>query len=289
MRISYHLPILYSANIRLILALPRPKVLKRLLPILPTLGVDQVLLTGATKVERAYWANALLHDRHRDTIEQLLVQGLEQSTDTRMPSVVCSKSFKAVLALVSGAVEPGALYGFTVLVGGCDEGGDGGGGGGGQVEEGTGTSGLINEVYKEIERNDDNKNNSKTNKNTIQHILQQHIPGPQEIQLYAHPGAATALSPEVITHALTTAGVPTVDQLTVDQPPPRLTVIIGPEGGWSVEELSMLESAGCLGVSLGARVMTTPTAVVAVVAAAAAMRGLAMEMAEGSKEEDHDK
>jgi 16S rRNA U1498 N3-methylase RsmE len=42
-------------TVDLILALPRPQKLKRLLPIISSLGVDNIYLIGAKKVEKDYF------------------------------------------------------------------------------------------------------------------------------------------------------------------------------------------------------------------------------------------
>jgi len=68
----------------LLLALPRPKVLKRLWAPLASLGVRRILLTNAAKVERNYFDTHWLQPEH---YEPLLIEGLEQAGDTRMPEV----------------------------------------------------------------------------------------------------------------------------------------------------------------------------------------------------------
>lgn len=54
--------------------------------------------------------------------------------------------------------------------------------------------------------------------------------------------------------------------------PPRLTILIGPEGGWSEEELSNLSAAGARPVGLGPHVLRTETAAVAGLAFLQAVR-----------------
>ena len=46
----------------LVLAPPRPRVMKRLLPQLATLGVGTVVLVGAKKVEKDFWGATLLKE-----------------------------------------------------------------------------------------------------------------------------------------------------------------------------------------------------------------------------------
>ncbi len=50
-------------------------------------------------------------------------------------------------------------------------------------------------------------------------------------------------------------------------------ILIGPEGGWSEEELVACQTAGCDGVTLGPRVLRTETAGLAVLAAMQALWG----------------
>ena len=55
---------------------------------------------------------------------------------------------------------------------------------------------------------------------------------------------------------------------------PRITLAIGPEGGWSPEEEQMAEAAGWIPVSLGTRILRTPTAAVAGLALLASWRDI---------------
>lgn len=54
-----------------------------------------------------------------------------------------------------------------------------------------------------------------------------------------------------------------------------LALLVGPEGGWSEEELDLVRSYGVCAVSFGPRVLRTETAGVALMAAVAAMKGWA--------------
>jgi RsmE family RNA methyltransferase len=78
----------------LILALPRPKVLQRLWAQLAAIGIGHVALTNAEKVERDYFdAHAVTPAIYRP----LLVEGLQQARDTRVPTVSIHKQFRAVV------------------------------------------------------------------------------------------------------------------------------------------------------------------------------------------------
>ena len=57
--------------------------------------------------------------------------------------------------------------------------------------------------------------------------------------------------------------------------PGRALVAVGPEGGWTDDELALLESHGFRRLSLGPRILKTETAAVALLAAIGAATGLA--------------
>jgi RsmE family RNA methyltransferase len=80
-----------SAGIDLILALPRPLVMKRLLAPLVSLGINRIFLTNAAKVERDYYGT---HWLSPENYEPLLIEGLEQTGDTRLPEVTIIRRLK---------------------------------------------------------------------------------------------------------------------------------------------------------------------------------------------------
>ncbi len=77
--------------VTLVLALPRPKVLRRLYRTISELGVKQLYLINAFRVEKSYWHSPAL-DGH--TIRDNLILGLEQCKDTVLPEVHLRKLFK---------------------------------------------------------------------------------------------------------------------------------------------------------------------------------------------------
>ena len=66
----------------LVLAPPRPRVMKRLLPQLATLGVGTIVLVGAKKVEKDFWGATLLKE---ENYRPLLVDGLMQAGTSVVP------------------------------------------------------------------------------------------------------------------------------------------------------------------------------------------------------------
>ena len=78
----------------LLLAMPRPKVMKRLWAQLAALGVGRILITNAEKVERFYFDTHVLEP---DFYRGLLREGLQQARDTRMPVVSVHRELKPLL------------------------------------------------------------------------------------------------------------------------------------------------------------------------------------------------
>jgi RsmE family RNA methyltransferase len=81
-------------NVDLLLAVPRPKVMRRLWAQLAALGVGRIILTNAERVERPYFDTHVLDEA---TYRPLLVEGLQQAGDTRLPLVSIHRQFKVLV------------------------------------------------------------------------------------------------------------------------------------------------------------------------------------------------
>lgn len=75
----------------LVLAVPRPKMLRRLFQTVATLGVPRLILVNSYKVEKSFWQTPFLNP---ESIRQNLILGLEQARDTVLPEVIIEKRFK---------------------------------------------------------------------------------------------------------------------------------------------------------------------------------------------------
>jgi len=75
----------------LILALPRPPMLKRILFSAAMLGVKKMIILNFNRVEKSLWNSSSLKPQ---AIEEQLILGLEQAKDTVMPEVILKKGFK---------------------------------------------------------------------------------------------------------------------------------------------------------------------------------------------------
>ena len=88
----------------LLLAMPRPKMFRRILQHCATLGVAEIILLNSYRVEKSFWQTPFLQP---EVIRENLLLGLEQARDTVLPSVRIEKRFKPFVedqlpALVAG-------------------------------------------------------------------------------------------------------------------------------------------------------------------------------------------
>lgn len=75
----------------LILALPRPKMLRRVFQTVATMGVPKVILVNSYRVEKSFWQTPFLEPA---AIREQLILGLEQARDSVLPEIVIEKRFK---------------------------------------------------------------------------------------------------------------------------------------------------------------------------------------------------
>ena len=154
----------------LVLAPPRPRVMKRLLPQLASLGVGTVVLVGAKKVEKDFWGATLLKE---ENYRPLFVDGLMQAGTSILPRLETRRNFRR----------------------------------------------FVNEELDAL--------------------------FPTANRVVAHPSPAGNPAPR--------GGG-------------RLLLAVGPEGGWTDEEVAFLEVHGFARYSLGPRILRTDTALVSLLA-----------------------
>jgi RsmE family RNA methyltransferase len=75
----------------LIMALPRPKVLKRVLGSAITMGVKKIFLFNSWRVEKSYWQTPLLTP---DKLNEISLTALEQAIDTILPEIILKPRFR---------------------------------------------------------------------------------------------------------------------------------------------------------------------------------------------------
>jgi RsmE family RNA methyltransferase len=78
----------------LLLAVPRPKVMRRLFAQCAALGVHRLMLTNASRVERDYFDTHILAPA---CYRPLLLEGLQQARDTNLPVVSVHRQFRVLV------------------------------------------------------------------------------------------------------------------------------------------------------------------------------------------------
>ena len=76
----------------LLLALPRPIMLKRILSQVTTLGVGRIYIINANRVEKSFWESGILAP---EEYRPHLIHGLEQAVDTRLPDIQIRRHFRS--------------------------------------------------------------------------------------------------------------------------------------------------------------------------------------------------
>ncbi|SDI27611.1 16S rRNA (uracil(1498)-N(3))-methyltransferase [Pseudomonas panipatensis] len=90
----------------LLLALPRPKMLRRVLQTVAAMGVPRLVLLNSYRVEKSFWQTPFLEPA---AIHEQLILGLEQARDTLLPEVIIEKRFKPFVEDRLPAMAAGSL------------------------------------------------------------------------------------------------------------------------------------------------------------------------------------
>ena len=174
----------------LILAPPRPRVMKRLLPQLATMGVGRIFLVGAKKVEKDFWGATLLKP---ENYRPLLIDGLMQAGTSILPTLETRRNFRKFVKEEVDGLWPAAK------------------------------------------------------------------------RIVAHPYGAdsTRIFANVANARESFAGIRSIRE---DSRFEAVLLAVGPEGGWTDEEVALLEERGFARYSLGSRILRTDTATIALLA-----------------------
>jgi 16S rRNA (uracil1498-N3)-methyltransferase len=91
LRINLHREPPPKLPLTLVVALPRPKVVNRVVASAASLGVARLVFINAWKVEKGYWASPKLAP---ENLREQLLLGLEQACDTVLPELHLARLFK---------------------------------------------------------------------------------------------------------------------------------------------------------------------------------------------------
>ena len=81
-------PLPAKLPVHLIVALPRPKVLRRLIMDSVTLGVEKISLIHSYRVDKSYWQTPFLQQ-----VDNYVTLGLEQAGDTIVPEILAKFNY----------------------------------------------------------------------------------------------------------------------------------------------------------------------------------------------------
>ncbi len=98
-----------SPPVDLVLAMPRPIMLKRILSQVTALGIGTIYLINAERVEKSFWNAGILTE---EEYVPHLIQGLEQAVDTRLPQIRIFRYFTFFVE----EVLPGIAAHYSSLV-----------------------------------------------------------------------------------------------------------------------------------------------------------------------------
>jgi RsmE family RNA methyltransferase len=93
--------------VALVLALPRPLVIRRILADVATFGVKQIYLFQSRRVEKSFWQSPVLAP---PAIREHLIKGLEQGQDTRIPRVELRPHFGQWIDELAGLAQNSDAY-----------------------------------------------------------------------------------------------------------------------------------------------------------------------------------
>jgi len=106
LQVSFDLAPPAKLPLTLLLALPRPKMLRRVLQTVAAMGVPRLVLLNSYRVEKSFWQTPFLEP---DAVREQLILGLEQARDTVLPEVIIEKRFKPFVEDRLPALAAGSL------------------------------------------------------------------------------------------------------------------------------------------------------------------------------------
>lgn len=207
-------------TVSLLLAMPRPKVLRRLLSVFAQFGVRNVFIFSAEKTERCYFQSEVLTE---DVLVREFTRGVEQNAlDFKFPNASKCRNLNAVLeALLSSGDEEGKA--------GREE---------NIAKRVNGKKGANFEWLLRSMRDEEEGEGGEERR---------------RINLLAHPSSASVSVTEALAQEKSAISTNRVEIL----------LAVGPEGGWSEEEVRTFETFDFVNVGLGNRVFTTDVATIA--------------------------
>lgn len=213
-----------SVTVSLLLAMPRPKVLRRLLSVFAQFGVENVHIFSAEKTERCYFQSEVLTE---DVLVREFTRGVEQNAlDFKFPNASKCRNLNAVLEALLSSGDEGGRAGREKNI----------------AKRVNGKKGANFEWLLRSTRDEEEGEGGEERR---------------RINLLAHPSSASVS----VTEALRNAAAHEKSAISTNRV--EILLAVGPEGGWSEEEVRTFETFDFVNVGLGNRVFTTDVATIA--------------------------
>jgi RsmE family RNA methyltransferase len=106
LRVNLDQPPPAKLPLTLVLALPRPKMLRRVFQTVAAMGVPRIILVNSYRVEKSFWQTPFLEP---EAIREQLILGLEQARDSVLPEIIIEKRFKPFVEDRLPAITDGTL------------------------------------------------------------------------------------------------------------------------------------------------------------------------------------
>ena len=91
LRIDLQYPPPEPLPLKLVIAMPRPKVLNRIIQHSAAMGIKEIFIIKTWRVEKSYWNTPALNEIN---LKNQMIAGLAQSKDTILPTIKVKKFFK---------------------------------------------------------------------------------------------------------------------------------------------------------------------------------------------------
>lgn len=88
-------------DLTVVLALPRPKVLRRLVMDMTAIGVRDIILVNSYRSQKSYWQSPMLK-----RLDEFVLEGLQQGVDTIAPTITLKPRFKPFIEDEFAALKP---------------------------------------------------------------------------------------------------------------------------------------------------------------------------------------
>jgi 16S rRNA U1498 N3-methylase RsmE len=229
LRLALTEPASAALPIELVLAIPRPKVLSRVIEAAAAFGVARVALTNAWRVDKSYLRSPRLAP---DALAAAARLGAEQGATTHLPTITIHHRLMALLD--ARWPDPASSDPASTAAAGHDAGSHDAAG----------------------------QDPAAAHEPAAHDPALAHDAGGDEVRLIAHPGALPIEAAIHEVRLIAHPGAPPIETAVGRAAGPTV-LAIGPEGGWIPREVETFIARGFTPVSLGAPILRVETAVAA--------------------------